>query len=54
VLQPGGAIQQQQQGFSLANPGYNQQASSSVFALPVCLLSFEKCMVCQHVFSTPN
>jgi len=49
VLQPSGVVmqQQQQQGFSLANPGYNQQASSNVFALPVCSLSFKKCRMGQ-------
>ena len=30
--------QQQQQGFGLATSGFNQQTSSSIFPLPVCLL----------------
>jgi len=43
VLQRIGIGQQQQlqqHGFSAATPTYNQQASSSVFALPVCIVSF--------------
>jgi len=39
VSQPGtiGLQQQQQQSFGLLTPGFNQQASTSVFSLPVCL-----------------